>query len=147
MIREVAPRVQVVALTRHDDLAFVRLLLQAGANGYVLKQSASSELLYAIRRVAAGEQYIDASIRFGTPAADDEAADSALRVDADLTAEEEAVLRRIALGQTHAEIARALSIEFEQVLAHRASAMEKAGLPSRVAIVRYAQARGWLTPA
>src|SRR5215475_13908499 len=52
-------RTAVVALTRHDDDAYVRELLQAGASAYVLKQSPSTELLHAIRAAASGERYLD----------------------------------------------------------------------------------------
>ena len=53
-IREVAPESKVVTLTRYSDPAYVKELLDAGAAGYVLKQSASTELLTAIRKAAAG---------------------------------------------------------------------------------------------
>ena len=58
-IREAAPATAVVALTRHDDDAYVQELLSAGALGYVLKQSPSAELLDAIRAAAPGERYLD----------------------------------------------------------------------------------------
>lgn len=145
MMRSAAPGVKVIALTRHDDPAFVRLLLEAGAVGYVLKQSASSELTRAIREVAAGERYVDDAIRSRVSIGSEPREEASTPVlDAELTAEEEAVLRRIALGETHGHIAAALSMEVEQVLAHRASGTAKARLSSRVAIMRYAQARGWL---
>jgi CheY-like chemotaxis protein len=63
MIRTSCPGVKVIALTRHHDSSFVRRLLEAGAAGYVLKQSASTELMRAIRAVAAGERYIDHAMR------------------------------------------------------------------------------------
>ena len=63
MITDACPQVKVIALTRHDDGGFVRKLLEAGATGYVLKQSALSELTRAVRAVAAGQQFVDASIR------------------------------------------------------------------------------------
>ena len=52
----------MIALTRHTDDAYVQELLSAGASGYVLKQSPVEELLKAIRAVAAGERYLDASL-------------------------------------------------------------------------------------
>ena len=63
MITDACPQVKVIALTRHDDGGFVRKLLEVGATGYVLKQSALSELTRAVRAVAAGQQFVDASIR------------------------------------------------------------------------------------
>ena len=58
-LKEVCPQVKVLTLSRHADDGYVRALLGAGARGYVLKQSASSELIHAIRVVAAGDNYID----------------------------------------------------------------------------------------
>src|SRR5687768_5091227 len=64
-LRAAHPDIAVVALTRHLDQAYVRELLAAGAAAYVLKQSDSSELIRAIRAVAAGGTYLDASIATG----------------------------------------------------------------------------------
>src|SRR5262245_54806414 len=61
-IRQVSPKSAIIALTRHDDEAFVNELMSAGAAGYVLKQSRSEELLNAIRTVATGRQYVDAAL-------------------------------------------------------------------------------------
>ena len=61
-IKERVPHVAVIAMTRHTDDAYVQELLSAGASGYVLKQSPVEELLKAIRAVAAGERYLDASL-------------------------------------------------------------------------------------
>src|SRR5262245_24496120 len=59
-LRQDCPDAKVVILTRHGDDAYLQELLRAGAAGYVLKQSAATELLQAIRAVAAGGQYLDA---------------------------------------------------------------------------------------
>ena len=69
MLKRVQPNVVVLALTRHDDSTYFEELLRAGASGYVLKQSAPSELLKAIRAVAAGGVYLDAT--FGARPAED----------------------------------------------------------------------------
>ena len=61
-IRETCPQVKVVTLTRHADDNYVQQLLRAGAAGYVLKQSRTSEVLRAIRAVAGGLTYIDPSL-------------------------------------------------------------------------------------
>jgi len=93
MITASCPRVKVIAFTRHDDASFVRRLLDVGAAGYVLKQSASTELTRAIRAVAAGERYIDNSIR-GSSAVPTAAAPAPGATDvAELTTDEEQVLR------------------------------------------------------
>lgn len=63
MISATLPEVRVVAFTRHTDRAIVREMLNAGAVGYVLKQSPSAELTRAIRAVAEGGEYIDRAVR------------------------------------------------------------------------------------
>lgn len=137
--------VKVIALTRHDDASFVRRLLDAGAMGYVLKQSASTELTCAIRSVASGERYIDSSIRPLAPLSLDRPGTAATPNHIAFTEDEEALLRLVAGGRTNGEIGAALSMELGRVLALRTSAMSKGGLSSRAAVVRYAQARGWLS--
>lgn len=144
MITAACPRVKVIALTRHDDGSFVRRLLEAGAAGYVLKQSASTELTRAIRAVAAGERYVDSAIRGASAVPPPSALAASATNAAELTTDEEQVLRLIALGHSHSEIATRLALDVARVLAIRATAASKTGASSRVAIVRYADARGWL---
>jgi CheY-like chemotaxis protein len=59
LIRKCCPEVSVLALTRHDDRAHLNRMLQAGATGYVLKQSPAADLVRAIRTVASGQTYVD----------------------------------------------------------------------------------------
>jgi DNA-binding NarL/FixJ family response regulator len=61
-LKTLCPEVRVLTLTRHADDAYLRKLLKAGASGYLLKKSASGELVRAIRSVAAGEIYLDPSM-------------------------------------------------------------------------------------
>lgn len=143
MIAETCPRVRVIALSRHNDVSIVQRLLDAGAVGYVLKQSASTELTRGIRAVAAGDRYLDLSIRSSAPSPP-KAPPSATKAPSELTTQEERVLGMIALGHSNEETATLLSMELAEVLALRAAAMSKAGLMTRGSIVRYAQERGWL---
>lgn len=64
-ITKVCPQVKVLTLSRHTDDGYIRELLAAGACAYVLKQSAPSELIHAIRAVAAGGKYIDPKLTAG----------------------------------------------------------------------------------
>jgi DNA-binding NarL/FixJ family response regulator len=143
MITKTCPRVRVIALSRHDEDGFVRRLLEAGASGYALKQSASTELARGIRAVAAGERYLDPCIGRAR-AAVTAIPRSASGVPAALSVDEERVLGMIALGHSHHEIADLLSLDMDHVLAIRETAVLKAGLTTRSAIARYAQERGWL---
>jgi len=146
MITDACPQVKVIALTRHDDAGFVRKLLEAGATGYVLKQSALSELMRGVRAVAAGQQFVDASIRcaVGSSPSDSAPAETAAAPEVGLSLQEQTVLRLVAAAYTLQEIAESLSIDMTDLLATRSAAMAKAGLATRTDVVRYAQAHGWL---
>jgi DNA-binding NarL/FixJ family response regulator len=144
-LKRLLPGVAVVTLTRHTDDAYLQELLRAGVSGYVLKQSAPSELLHAIRTAASGGQYLDSALMsrvtagfLGKPGK---------RVSAPtgtLSEREAAVLRLIASGYSNKEIASQLSLSVKTVEAHKANAMKKLGLTGRIDIVKYAVLQGWL---
>ena len=144
-IKEINPKAKVLMLTRHTDAGFLHQLFQAGASGYVLKQSASDELIRAIHAVAQGKHYLD-------PAVTEKVTISYAHRHADLRPEqqgnlserEEAILRRIAWGYSNKEIAAHFEISVKTVEAHKANIMKKLGLHSRIDIVRYAVLQGWL---
>jgi DNA-binding NarL/FixJ family response regulator len=139
---EARPDVRVIAFTRHTDHAFVKKMMDAGAWGYVLKQSPPAELLRAIRAVASGERYIDATIRMGS---DTGAMLPAPTYDLNrrLTSQEERVLRLVASAYSNQEIAGRLCLEASVVAALKSTAMNKAGLTSRLQVIAYAESRGW----
>jgi DNA-binding NarL/FixJ family response regulator len=139
------PDIKVLALSVHEDASYLRQLLEAGAVGYVLKRSAADMLIQAVRMVAAGGVYLDPLIAgkvvgslvgkttvLGAPAT------------AELSEREADVIRLIAQGYSNKEIATQLGLSIKTVETYKARAMEKLGLDSRVAIVRYALQRGWL---
>ena len=141
------PGIRVVILTRHAEREYVQRLLTAGASGYVLKQSAANELVRAIRRVVAGQKYLDPAITdqaIGNVTAGRHRATSA---GGRLTRREEDVLRFVALGYLAKEIAGRLGISIKTVETHKAKAMVKLGLKNRIDIVRYAMLLGWLQEA
>ena len=141
-IVSIAPTIRVIGVTRHTDPAIVSTMLGAGAWGYVLKQSASSELLRAIRLVAAGERFVDPAVqREGR--AESQTVRSELTGAGDLTSLEEQVLRLIAEGQSNQEIARRLALPVGEVAELKSSGMKKAGLISRLHVIAYVQSRGW----
>jgi DNA-binding NarL/FixJ family response regulator len=130
----------IVALTRHDDEPFVRELFEAGAAAYVLKQSASAELLRAIRIAAAGGRYLDPALPPADASRDPRRRPSTPRA----TEREIEVLRLIACGHSNREIGAALEISVKTVEVHKANAMRKLGLRGRTDVVRYAMMSGWL---
>jgi DNA-binding NarL/FixJ family response regulator len=144
-LKEVCPQVKVLTLSRHADDGYVRALLGAGARGYVLKQSASSELIHAIRAVAAGDNYIDPKLagRVMDSYSNSKATPRG-ETAGKLSDREAEVLRLIALGYSNKEIAGQLSLSVKTIEVHKANGMRKLNLTSRIDLVRYAVFRGWL---
>ena len=144
-LKLLAPQTKVVILSRHCDVGYLRMILQAGAAGYVSKQSDSADLLTAIRTVAAGGTFIDRGLAgqlvsnyLGRQAPREAGA------NADLTEREESVMRQIAWGHSNKEIADQLGISIKTIEYHKARAMEKLALRSRAEVVNYALHKGWL---
>jgi DNA-binding NarL/FixJ family response regulator len=136
--------VAIVTLTRHGDDAYIQELLRAGVSGYVLKQSAPTELLQAIRAAAAGGQYLDSALTARVTARLLGRADKVHQPSATLSEREAGVLRLIAAGYSNKEIAGQLSLSVKTVEAHKANAMRKLGLTGRIDIMKYAILQGWL---
>jgi two-component system, NarL family, response regulator NreC len=126
----------VVVLTMQDDPAFARQALQAGARGYVLKESADAELVSAIRAAAEGRTYLNPELGARLVSAP-EAPD-------DLSEREVEVLRLIALGYTNTEIAGQLYLSVRTVESHRAAIHRKLNLETRAELVQHAIERGLL---
>ena len=135
--------VRVLALSVHEDRAYVQQLLGIGAKGYLLKRSAAEELARAIRAIAGGGIYLDPAIAAkavsydqapGRPPAEGES----------LSPRETDVLRLIAHGHSNKEIGARLSISIKTVETYKARAAGKLALHTRADIVRHAAVQGWL---
>lgn len=145
-IRRDSPQVKVLALTIHEERAYLRQLLRAGASGYVLKRAATADLVRAVRIVAAGGTYLDPAVAGGLVEDYLDADAAAAQVHDDpLSEREREVLIGIAQGYSNKEIAAQLALSVKTVETYKARMAEKLGLRSRVEIVRYAVARGWLS--
>jgi two-component system response regulator NreC len=134
-LREQYPHTQVVVLTMQDDPAFARDALRAGALGYVLKESAESELVEAVRRASQGLGYLNPGL--GGQLATDAAAGGDAP-DA-LSPRELEVLALLAEGHTNAEIAARLFLSPRTVESHRANIQSKTGRKTRAELVVYAR--------
>ena len=143
-VRKASPATAVVILTRHNDMAYVREILEAGALGYVLKQSAPDEILRAIRAAATGRQFLDSTLRLPAPSTDEVPQFTSSLAQPQVSDREAEVLRLIAWGYSNKEIATRLDLSVKTVEVHRANAIRKLGLRDRVDIVRFAQLQGWL---
>jgi two-component system response regulator NreC len=126
----------VLVLSMQDDPRYVRQAFEAGASGYVLKEAADTEVVGAIRAVAAGEQYVHPTLGARLVAA--ESAERRRAEEDPLSDREREVLRLLALGHTNQEIAKMLYISVRTAETHRAHIMQKLGLASRAELVRYA---------
>src|SRR5262245_15807030 len=144
-LKKVQPDARIVTLTRHADDAYLQELLRAGVSGYVLKRSAPTELLHAIRGVAAGGQYLDSTLTAKVTAGFATKQGRAGKPVLALTDRETEVLRLIASSYGNKEIAARLELSAKTVEAHKANAMRKLDLNGRIDIVKYAILQGWLT--
>lgn len=148
------PESKVLVLTMHDSEEYLRQMLEAGATGYVLKQAVDSELAVAIRAVQRGEVYLYSSftkVLLGDLAAADGRTQTCAgperqsRDSYDLLSQREReVLRLVALGYTNQQVADQLFLSVKTVETYRERVMNKLGLQSRAALVRYALRRGLL---
>lgn len=142
-IRRAYPLVRVLVLTMHEEEGYLKRALEAGAAGYCPKSAADAELISAIRAVMQGNVYIH-------PSHTKWLLDKMLPTSnfpstaAELSEREGAVLKLVALGNTNQEIAAQLSLSVKTVESYRARGMEKLGLKSRAALVRYAIQEGWM---
>jgi len=144
-LKQLRPNAAIVTLTRHSDDAYLQELLRAGVSGYVLKQSAPTELLQAIRAAAKGGQYLDSSLTARVTAGFlGKDGRKTAKAGVAISEREAEVLRLIASGYSNKEIAGRLSLSVKTVEAHKANAMRKLGLNGRIDIVRYALLQGWL---
>jgi two-component system, NarL family, response regulator NreC len=144
-LRSVYPEIKILTLTRHTDDGYLQQLIGAGANGYVLKQSAPTDLINAIRTVGSGNAYLDPSLTrkvMGGYVSRTESVRGEHK--GDLTDRESEVLRLISFGYSNKEIGSQLDLSVKTVEAHKANAMRKLGIASRIDIVRYAILQDWL---
>jgi two-component system, NarL family, response regulator NreC len=137
-----APDAKVLILSMQDDARYVREAFEAGASGYVLKEAADTELVAAVREVAAGGRYVHPALGARLVTADAEERKRA--AEDPLSDRERDVLRLLALGHTNQEIAEQLYISVRTAETHRAHIMQKLRLTTRAELVRYALAQGLL---
>lgn len=144
-VKRTCPDTKVLALTVHEDRSYLRQLLEAGALGFVLKRSASEELIRAIRAIAQGKRYIDPVLaeKVLGKLIQNQSMEKVLK-RTNLSDREEDVLKLIAQGFSNKEIASRLSISVKTVETYKTRSLEKLGLRSRADIVRYSISQGWL---
>lgn len=147
-IKRDAPETRILMLTGIDDGQEILKALEAGADGYVLKEVSPDELLHAIRVIGAGEAYLQPVVtkQMLTQMRAPTRASSAEREprSAPLTPREREILQRMATSATNKEIAEQLSISEETVKSHTKNILAKLGQPNRTQAVLAALRAGWV---
>jgi DNA-binding NarL/FixJ family response regulator len=136
------PGVRVIALSMHGDAEHVQRALQAGAAGYLLKESAAAEVVAAVRAVHAGRRYLSIAVM---PHARRRAGTTTPL--ASLSARERQVLQLVVEGRTSAEIGAALHLSRKTVDTYRSRLMRKLGVDDLPALVKFAIQHGITPPA
>lgn len=143
-IKHRMPGIKILILTQYSDKEYVSRLLKAGVSGYLLKQAVGTDLISAIRAVAKGESYLYSSI--ATNVINGYLGKSSQLSVEDpyekLTDREKQVLKLIAEGHSHKEVARLLDISAKTVIAHQTNISEKLDLHSRAALIKFAITKG-----
>ncbi len=144
--KALVPGIPVVLLTMHDGDAYLRGMLEVGANGYVLKQTTAQDLCAAIRAVLRGEPGLSPTVAGQLLRAMRRGERPTRQVDA-LSAREREMLGLLAAGLTSKEAAGRLGLSVKTVENHRARILEKLGVANTVAAVGLAHRHGLLDPA
>jgi DNA-binding NarL/FixJ family response regulator len=138
-LRKTSPRTKTILLTRHDEEQYVTEALRAGVKGYVLKNQAATDLVYAVQQVSRGEIYLSPSI--SRTVAEAFLSKTGLPPDP-LTSRERQVLQLIGEGRSSKEIATQLGISTKTAESHRTRLMQKLDIHDVASLVRYAIRRG-----
>ncbi len=141
-IKKRNPDIKVLVLSQYDDREYVSRFLKANVSGYILKRAVGGELITAIRAVAKGESYLNSSIAakvidgyIGKTVEVSDPYES-------LTDREKQVLKLIAEGNTHKEIAEVLGISAKTAIAHHTNICDKLGIRSKAEIIKFAIQKG-----
>lgn len=139
-IKHAYPNIKILILTMHKKKEFVHQAMEAGAEGFLLKEDADTELLQAITALRKGKKFI-------SPLLTSELMDLAMRESTPdlLTNRERQVMKLLAEGKSHKEIADFLYISIFTVRSHRERIMRKLSLKNLAALVKYAIGHGYLS--
>jgi DNA-binding NarL/FixJ family response regulator len=142
-MKKIDPGVKILVLTQYDDKEYISRFLKAGVSGYLLKRAVGNELISAIRAIQRGETYLFPAI--ATKVVDGFLGKGGMNAENSydkLTDREKQVLKLVAEGYTHKEIADMLDISPKTVMVHQTNICEKLGLSNRSEIIKYAISHG-----
>jgi len=132
------PGTRVLILSMHDNQGYVEEVLRSGASGYVLKDSAASDLLQAIEAVRRGDSFLSPTVTQQVVEAIARPGDRPLAAASHLTDREREVLTLIAEGLSSKEIAQKLGVSLKTIESHRANLMDKLDIHKVSGLVRFA---------
>ena len=139
------PRMKLIILTMHPDVSLAREALQAGADGYILKNSHADEIVSAIREVLIGRTYLSPRITQDVLHSYMDSTATADDLGPDLSAREREVLQLTAEGMSHKDVANTLGISVRTAQFHRYKVMQKLGLRTTSELTKYAIKHGITT--
>jgi DNA-binding NarL/FixJ family response regulator len=143
-IKKTNPGIKILILSQYDDREYVSRLIKAGVSGYILKHAVGTDLISSIRAVARGEFYLYSAIAssvIGDYLSKGEAAAAEDPYER-LTDREKQVLKLIAEGHTHKDIANLLDISVKTVISHYTNFQEKLDIRTRTGLIKFAIHRG-----
>ena len=144
-LKQANPKIKLIYLTMNNNVEYAREALQAGASGFILKNSKSSELLHAIRDALKGVSYMAPEIRQAMNeifVRDPKAVERPQH----LTDRQREVLQMLAEGRSLREIAALLKISYRTVRFHKVRIMEELGISKNAELVKYAMKHGMISP-
>jgi DNA-binding NarL/FixJ family response regulator len=142
-IRSHTPGTRVLLLSMHDDERYFFESLEAGAAGYVLKRAADTDLIDAVRTVAAGHAFLSGEAQASLMR---DWQEGRSEPESPLTPREREVVKLIAEAFTNKQIAETLRLSEKTVESHRSNLLTKLGMRDRVELVRYAIRSGLVEP-
>jgi DNA-binding NarL/FixJ family response regulator len=141
-LKQSNPDAKTIILTMHADLSYVSAAFDAGASGYVLKQSAPTELVTALHEVENGRRYVSSLIQKRLGSEIPAFLRRPKKLSADLTSRQREVLQLLAEGRVRKEIAQILGVSVKTVEFHKQKITEKLGIHTDAALTAYAIRHG-----
>ncbi len=143
-IKKMYPDTKVLVLTQYEDREYISRFLKAGVSGYLLKKAVGSDLITALKAIGRGELYLYSSIAAEVVAGYLQGEKHPEIEDPyeKLSDREKQVLRLVAEGYTHKEVADMLNISVKTVIAHQTNIGEKLDIHTRAGLIKFAIQKG-----
>lgn len=144
VLKQKYPEVKILILSMHDDAGYLLDSLRAGADGYILKNSSTDELVLAIRKVAKGEKFISTELIVNILDNFKHQPEKKTEIPLDITGREMDVLKLIGEGFTNSEIADKLFTSVRTIETRRKNLLEKTKTTNTATLIKFAVKNGLL---